>query len=921
MFTDIAQFAILGLSIGALYGLEALGVVLTYRASGTLNFAQGAVGMVGAIFFYQFWQDMQMPWGLALVLAVAIGAILGIAIHLLVMRPLRRASPIARLLATLGVLIGLQYGMAAHYGVNLRLVPTLLPNHKVDLHGGLSVGLDRIVILAIGVFLTILLGVVYRHTRYGLRTSAVSENDFALAALGRSPNFLAAANWGIGGALAVVVAILIAPIVGLDVTSLSMIVLPAIAAAIVGGFSSFAVTFVAALGMGIVQSEVIRFVPVPGLSDAIPFLAIIALVVLKGNLVPLRSERPSKMPEVGPLRMRPSTIIGLCVVLALAITLLPIDWVDALTSSMVLAVILLSSVVLTGFCGQISLAQLVLAGVGGWIAGSLVAFAHFPFEIAAIAGIIGCVLVGVVVGLPAVRTRGVNLAIVTLGLGSVIEHVVLTQPSLTGGVNGTVVGRAHIFGIDVNSIAHSQRYAVVAAVVLLVLLFAVTNLGRSQTGRRMMAVRSNERAAAALGIEVPRVKLLAFALAAGIAGIGGVLLAYRSPQVDFTQYSVLGSISDLLFAVIGGIGFVSGPLFGGLFSPSGVGFQPFVNLPEVQTVLMALTGLLLLGMLMLNPNGMAQSHNIGHLLGKLRRRKPAAAKPGAGVADIVKAAGEPMERVEAKALNVSGLSVRFGGVQALKDVSISVGSGEIVGLIGPNGAGKTTFIDAVTGFVKPSSGEIRLGAGSITSLSAARRVRKGISRSFQSLELFEDLSVLDNMRIVGQRRRWTSLLTDLFRPTMAPLSPSTAAALQEFGLVNVLNERPGGLPYGVRRLVAIARSLASRPSILLLDEPAAGLSAGERTELSDLITRMVKIWGLGVLLIDHDVELVFDICDRVTVLEYGSVIAEGTPAEVRSNPKVVSAYLGEVPQGDITVEGLLEPEAAAGRVSSMGFDS
>jgi ABC-type branched-subunit amino acid transport system ATPase component/branched-subunit amino acid ABC-type transport system permease component len=905
---DVFLFAVLGLGVGALYSLEALGVVLTYRASGILNFAQGAMGMTGAMFFYDLWQTHEWPWPLAFAVAVSIGAALGALTHLLVMRPLRHVSGVTRLIATLGVMIGLQYGMAWQYGVSLQLVPSFLPTDAVRPVADIPLGVDRLILIGVAAGLAVVLGLVYKYTRYGLRTTAVSENEPALAALGKSPDLLAAANWALGGALAVVVAILIAPIVGLDVTALTLIVLPAIAAATIGGYSSFPLTFAAGLAIGLIQSEVIRFVPVGGLSAAAPFLAIIGVLVIRGRPLPLRSEPAARMPTLGSMRIRPVKVLQGVVLVGLGIAFLPPAWIDALTTSLLFAIIVLSFVVLTGFCGQLSLAQLVLGGVGGWVATRLVAFHGVSFEWAFLVGVAASVVVGVIVGLPAVRTRGVNLAVVTLGLGAVIAGTLLTQPTLTGGVTGTVIGATRIFGIDVDSVEHPQRFAIVAAVLLGLLMLMVCNLGRSQTGRRMLAVRSNERAAAALGIDVPRTKLLAFAIASGIAGAGGILLAYRLPHVDFLQFSVLGSVFALLLAVIGGVGYVGGAAFGGVMAPQGLGWEPFVDHPEIQSLLMALSGVLLLLVLLLNPNGLAQTHSLDHLLAKLPRRdKPGHGKPAARDAVPVRAA--PVERVEARSLQVRDLSVRLGGVRALENVTLEIRPGEVVGLVGPNGAGKTTLIDAVTGFVKPISGDVLLGEVSLLKQAASRRARSGVSRSFQSLELFEDMSVLDNLRVVARGTGRLSWLRDLVMPRTPQLSPAAAAALLEFGLTDDIQERLDGLPYGRRRLVAIARALASQPSVLLLDEPAAGLSAGERAELGQLLQRVAKVWGVGVLLVDHDMQVVWENCDRVYVLDFGHVIAEGTAAAVRADPAVVAAYLGE--DADEVDESALAESVAA----------
>jgi sulfate-transporting ATPase len=249
-------------------------------------------------------------------------------------------------------------------------------------------------------------------------------------------------------------------------------------------------------------------------------------------------------------------------------------------------------------------------------------------------------------------------------------------------------------------------------------------------------------------------------------------------------------------------------------------------------------------------------------------------------------------RVAPRRLEIRDLTVRYGTTVAVDDVSLSVEPGRITGLIGPNGAGKTTLVDAVTGFTRPYGGTMLVDGETINDWSPARRARRGVSRSFQSLELFEDATVLDNLRVASDPRDLGSYLRDLVWPVQPELPSEVVAAVHEFDLEHDLYREVQDLPYGKRRLLAIARAVASRPSVLLLDEPAAGLSDAETAELATLVKGLAEEWGMAVLLIEHDIDFVMAVCDNIVVLDFGQMIAQGTPDVVRHDPLVIAAYLG-----------------------------
>ncbi|MFI5673625.1 ABC transporter permease subunit [Streptomyces cellulosae] len=900
---DILRFALLGLGLGALYALTAHGIVLVYRGSGVLNFAHGAIGMAGAYVQWELSAQHGVSYWPATACGVLTSAVLGVLTHLLVLRPLRRASSLARLVGTLAVFIVLTAIAVKRYGDSLQLVPGKLPTKLLTIAGA-TVSEDRVWLLGIALAVTAVLHLLYKRTLFGLGTTAVAENEGAAASLGWSPDLIATGNWALGSALAGLTAILIVPVIGLSVTGLTTLLLSALAAALVGRFSSFPVTLAGGLVIGLVQSELTRFgSDVTGLASSVPFLFIALVLVARGRALPLRGTFLDRLPALGTGRVRKAPLaLAVAVALVLVSVSTPL-WADAITTTLVLSLIILSIIVVTGYAGQVSLAAYALAGTGAFIAGHTAADWGWPFELALLAGVLGTVPIGLLFALPAVRTRGVNLAIITLGLGTTLEAMVFqnTDLSTTPGSDGIAVGKQTLFGISISGVDHPQRYACVVLVLFVAAALLVANVRRSRTGRRLVAVRANERAAAALGIDVRAAKLYAFGLSAAIAALAGVLTGFRSTSVVFSDFASFNSITALGLAVIGGVGFLVGPLFGATFAAGTVGarFGDLV-LPGLSEWMPLIGGIILVLTLVGNQDGIGKA--VGRQAADVRRRLSAkrvpvvpegeAGEEPTAVPDVTRAAPVP--------LHVRDLTVRYGGVVAVDGLSLDVEPGRVVGLIGPNGAGKTSAIDAVTGFTRAASGSVRLGDLDATRLSVHKRASAGLSRSFQSLELFEDMTVLDNLYAACDRPGRWAYLTDLIRPGSRPLPAHVLVAVREFGLQDSLDRPVGDLSYGERRLLAIARSVASSPSVLLLDEPAAGLSDDETRELAHLVRRLAEEWGMGVLLVEHDVDMVMSVCDQVVVLDFGRRICAGTPQEVRSDPAVRAAYLGD-----------LEPEAVS----------
>jgi sulfate-transporting ATPase len=922
--SEVVQFAILGLATGSLYVLISTGLVIIYRGSGIINFAQGAVAMVGTYVWWDLNANHGWPWLAAAVAGVCVSALCGVVVQLGIMRRLRDAPPIVRLIATLGILVVLEQVILLSYPSTLIAVPSELPTWTVHPLGA-TIGIDRVLIFVIVLAIVGSLWIYYRYSRFGLTTAAGTETRGALAALGLSPDRVAATNWAIGSGLGAVAGILLAPITGLQASQYTLLILPALAAAVIGDFTSFPLVLCGGLLVGVLQSEVTRYVSTPGLTAVIPFACIFVALALRGGGRAFRSQGAIRLPQVGSGRVRP---ILLVVLIAAAVAIIEWGasptWLTAIITMVGAAIVLLSIVVVTGYSGQLSLVQYSLAGVGAWIAGRLVTQLHMPFVAALIIGPLVALIVGIVAGIVCLRTRGMYLAVLTLAMAVGLEQLLFDNVQYTGGIDGTVVAPPRLFGLQLDPIATPARYALFGLAVFVLCGLVVANVRRGSTGRFMLAVRSNERAAASLGVSTFAAKLYGFGLGSVIAGLGGIVVAFANPTIIYSQFSADISITVVTLAIVGGVGWIAGALIGGTMVIGSVGSQLLTVFGEnVQQYLTLITGVLLVVTLLVAPDGVAAANlEFYQRVSGYVRSRVSGVRPGRGRAlrstpasgsdisgdgrlgrrtrtragsgrDVTPGAGLDVSgRVPPRRLEVSGLSVAFGGVHAVNDVSLTVEPGEVLGVIGPNGAGKTTLIDGLSGFVKVSSGSVFLGEERLDSRPAAARAKCGLGRSFQSLELFEDMTVAENIQVAVDRRPWWRLLTDLVLPITAKWDAFTGLVIGEFGLGDLLAARPGDLPYGTRRLVAIARVVALGPSVLVLDEPAAGLDGSERRELTDLIRRLADKWGMAIVVVEHDVDLVMNCCDRIMALNFGRRIGYGTPAEIQRSAAVVDAYLG-----------------------------
>ena len=600
-------FLILGLGSGATYAILGQGLVLKYRSAGVVDFAHGAVAMFIAYVFVNLrsFGELELPvvviphqislnggtglnTGLAIVISLAYAAVLGLVLYVLIYRPLRGASPLTRVCASVGVMLGLQAIAVLNYSTEPVATNPIFPSSPLSI-AKITFPEDRLFFTGVVIVISVVLALAYRFSRFGLATRAGAENDRGAALTGISANRIAGQNWVIATVLAGAAGILIAPVASLDPTSYTLFVVPALAAALIGRFQSFWITALAGLLLGCAQSEIDKLItvwtwlPQQGLSDALPFAVIIVVMALRSRTVLARGgDTAERNPSIGRPR-RPLRTAAICFVAGVLLMLVLNSVLRyAFISSLTVTCIALSVVVLTGYVGQVSLAQMSLAGIGGFMLGHISSGWGIGFPWSLILAGLCAVPVGLIIGLPALRLRGVNLAVVTLGFAAAMDATIFTSLSFTGGTAGLPIPPPRLPGLNLG-ITQGKSYPTLifgALVLLIVILLGllVARLRRGPAGRMLLAIRSNERAAGSVGINVAQGKLMAFGLAAFIAGIGGALTGYMQGELTSDSFAAFTSISLLAIVFVAGVGRIAGAAAAGImFSAAGL-FVTFLNL-------------------------------------------------------------------------------------------------------------------------------------------------------------------------------------------------------------------------------------------------------------------------------------------------------------------------------------------------------
>jgi ABC-type branched-subunit amino acid transport system ATPase component/branched-subunit amino acid ABC-type transport system permease component len=885
-------FLIIGLTSGAVYGLAAVGLVLTFKTTGIFNFGHGSIAALAAFVFYWLSDEHSVPWGLALFLCVCVMApLLGVGFEL-IGRALTEAATTIKVLGTIGiVLIVLSVGTLWYPSGSLP-VPAFLPATTFSI-AGTYVGESQVIIFAVAVVATAVLYVFFRSTRMGFAMRAVVDDADLLDRAGQSPTRVRRWAWMTGTAFAALSGILLVPTIGLDGTVLTLLVVQSFGAASLGLFSNLPLTFIGGLVVGVAASLATKYaVSYPSLTGIVPsvpfiILFIVLIVVPRSRL----AVRPGKIgvkvhtSYEAPPRVR--IVAGAIMVVVLA--LVPawagarlVDYSDLLVTM----VLLLSLGLLVRTSGQVSLCQPIFAGIGA------VAMAHLnhglgvPWLPALLLAALAAVPAGAIVAIPAIRRSGVYLAIATFGFAILVEQLFYPMSFLFGVSPGGVVATRPAGRIGPWNFATDNGFYYVLLVITIAVVAGLVFLEKGRLGRLLKAMGDSPTALETHGATVTVTRVVVFCISAAIAALSGGLGSSLFGFAISTQYSSFSGLT--LFAVVTII--ILGSPWYALVAAAGTVLIPaYVGGSNTATYLQLVFGLGAVTYVYAARNPLTVPKAVRGWLNRFGQPDQGRRQ---GTQDTT-----PARRRLTSGLEVNNLVVQYGGTVAVKDVSFTAPLGQITGLIGPNGAGKTSTFNAVSGLVRCKTGSITLDGAELRGMAPYRRAQNGLGRTFQRTQLFDSLTVRRNVEmgceasLSGRNVASQLIVTPGDRERVAS---ATREAVELTGTGELLDQQAGLLSTGQRRLVELATVLAGPFDLLLLDEPSSGLDARESAAFGRVLRRVVDERGSGILLVEHDMRLVQEICDFVFVLDFGSLLFRGTTREMSESDVVRRAYLGDL---------------------------